>query len=142
MTDLELLARDLVLACTRADRDRCRELTAADFAYWESGTCRRVAGIDGLVDGWERWLVAFPDTTVEIVDVAVGADLTVAALIWRATQSGPLDTGAEPSYKRIELWDVVTTRWRDGRAMEERHRIGLLSLFAPMLGIVPAASDA
>lgn len=83
-----------------------------------------------------RLKAAFSDAAAEIAQVQVAGDVTVAGVIWRATQTRLLLTAAgveSPSYKRIQVWDLIAMGWQDGKFVTERHQLGFLSLMAPLL---------
>ncbi len=74
-----------------------------------------------------RLKAAFSDAAAEIAQVQVAGELTVAGVIWRATQTGLLLTAAgveSPSYKRIQVWDLIAMGWQDGKFVIERHQSG------------------
>lgn len=133
---LEKLACTVVECWNRSDWAGYRSLTGPGYVYEEAGTGRRVDGVDGVLVGWGRLKTAFPDAAAEIVQMQAEADVTVAGVIWRATQTGPLLTVAgieSPSHKKVQVWDLVAMQWRDGKVVTERHQLGFLSLMAPLL---------
>lgn len=122
-TPLDELARSAVDAWSRGDGPAYRELTGPDFAYEETATGRRVTGVDRVLDEWRALRAAYPDVTVEVLGVEIRGQTTLTQVAWRGTGAGGDRDG-----KRLELWDLVTTRWRDGRAVTERHHVGMLGL--------------
>ena len=120
---LEKAARTLVDAWNRADDDAVRALTGPGYAYEEAASGRRVHGIDAVLAEWTRLRGTYPDARAELCSVEVRGQTTVAWVRWRAT--GVRGVAQD---RRLELWDVVSVRWRDGRAVGERHGLGLLSV--------------
>lgn len=123
MTPLDELARSAVDAWNRGDGPAYRELTGTGFTYEETATGRRVVGVDRMLDEWRGLRAAYPDVTVEVLGVEIRGQTTLTQVAWRGTGAGGDRDG-----KHLELWDLVTTRWRDGRAVAERHHIGMLGL--------------
>lgn len=126
------LSRALVEIWNRADWSAYRALTARKYRYEETGS-GRTADVDAVLADWRQVRRVFPDVGAEIVDVLAHGDTSVVGLIWRATQSGPVDTpdGVEsPSYKRIHIGDSITLTWRGRLLATERHQIGFLSVLA------------
>lgn len=134
--ELEKLTRTVIDCWNRSDWAGYRALSGPGFGYEEAGTGRRVADVEAVLVGWDRLKTGFPDATAEIVQVRSEPGVTVVGVIWRATQNGPLctATGIEPpSYKKVQVWDLITFRWLDGLVVRERHQLGFLSLMAPLL---------
>jgi len=137
--DLGAATRTAIECRVRADWPLLRRLTTPSFRYHEAGL--RLTGAGALVRAWRRLQAAFPDITVEIVDVRAAAGISVAGVVWRATQSTPIRTGAgleSPGHQRLEVWDLVTMSWRAGRLDAEEHRPGLLALTVPLVDAVLA----
>lgn len=133
----EQLARAVIESWNHADWAGYRALTGPGFVYEEAGTGRRVTDVENLLAGWRRLKGAFPDAAAEITRIQVESDLTVAYVIWRASQTGPLPTatGPEPpSYKKIQVADLISVRWQHHKVVFERHHLGFLSLMAPLIG--------
>lgn len=134
---LEQLTRAVIESWNQADWASYRALTGPGFVYEEAGTGRRVTDLEDLLAGWRRLKCAFPDATAQITYIHADDDLTVACVIWRATQTGPLPTttGPEPpSYKKVQVADLIAMRWQHHQVVFERHHLGFLSLMAPLLG--------
>jgi hypothetical protein len=123
VTPLDTLARAAVDAWSRGDGPAYRELTDDGYVYEEAATGRRVVGVDRVLDEWRALRSSYPDATVELLGVEVRGQTTLAQVAWRGT-----GCGGDRDGKRLELWDLVTTRWRDGRAVTERHHVGMLGL--------------
>jgi predicted ester cyclase len=138
---LDELARAVVDCWNRSDWSAYRALSGPRFVYEEVGSGRRVEDVDELLMGWQRLRAAFPDASAEVVDVLVRGDVTVAGLVWRATHTGLVLTadGIEsPSYKKLQVADVISTRWRDEHIVSERHNLGFMSVVAPVLEVTSA----
>ncbi len=123
LISLDDLARSAIDAWSRSDGPAYRELTCPGFTYEETATGRRVVGVDRMLEGWRALRAAFPDATVEVLGVEIRGQTTLTQVAWSGTGSGGDRDG-----KRLTLFDLVTTRWQDGRALTERHHVGILGL--------------
>jgi ketosteroid isomerase-like protein len=98
-------------AFNRRDLDAFLALTDPDAEFlpriaFVEGSFR---GHDGAIRWWRNLLEAFPDYTIEIVEVQDFADLTLAAVRTRGRGAGsetPLDQ---------KLWQIA--RWRRGKCV-------------------------
>ena len=136
MASLDELSRTVVACWNREDWDAYAGLAGPGFAYEEAASGRRVEDLDAVLAAWRRVREAFPDATADVVDVLVRGAVTVTGVVWRATHTGPVQTPAgleSPTYMKVHLADVITTTWRDGRMVTERHNLGFPSVLAPVL---------
>ncbi len=134
--ELEKLARSVIECWNRSDWAGYRALTGPGYVYEEAGTGRRVEDVAAVLAGWGRLKTAFPDAAAEIVQMRSEGDTAVTEVIWRATQTGPLYTATcveSPSYKKVQVWDLITMCSQHNRVVTERHNHGFLSLMAPLL---------
>jgi steroid delta-isomerase-like uncharacterized protein len=140
-TKLEQFARDSVDAFNRSDWDAIREMTCPGYVYEETGTGRRFDGVDDTLGALKEWKEAAPDATGEVVRVVTEGDTTVMEIVWRGTQTGPLNTGAgelPASGKAFEVQASMWQTWRDGKLADERHHLDVLTMLA-QLGAIPAS---
>lgn len=132
--EVERLTCTVIGCWNRSDWSSYRALTGPGYVYEEAGTGRRITDTEAVLVAWVRLRTAFPDATVEIVQLHAEDDVAVAGVIWRATQTGPLHTDVgSPSYKKLQVWDLITMHWQHRRVVSERHDLGFLSLVAPLL---------
>jgi steroid delta-isomerase-like uncharacterized protein len=140
-TKLEQFARDSVDAFNRSDWDAIREMTCPGYVYEETGTGRRFDGVDDTLGALKEWKEAAPDATGEVVRVVTEGDTTVMEIVWRGTQTGPLNTGAgelPASGKAFEVQASMWQTWRGGKLADERHHLDVLTMLA-QLGAIPAS---
>jgi predicted ester cyclase len=128
--EVTALSRTVVAAWNRADWSTCRDLTASGYRYEEVCSGRRIDDVDAVLADWRQIRAAFPDVRAEIVDVLAHGDTSVVGLVWRATQSAPVDGLGSPSYKRLSIGDSVALTWHGRRLVTERHHLGFLSVLA------------
>ncbi|MGI5128275.1 nuclear transport factor 2 family protein [Pseudonocardia sp. CA-107938] len=133
--DLEERTRAVIDAWNRADWSTYRAATAPAFVHEEHAFGSRCDDVEEVVRRWRRVTAVYPDTSAEIRMLARLGSTTRAVVTWRATQSAPTPDGAgfaPPTYKTVVTQDVITMDWRDGLLAAEQHRIGFLSLMAPL----------
>ncbi len=116
-----------------ADWDAMKAACAPDVVYAETGTGRRIEGIDPCLDLWAGWRTAMSDVTGTVGRFMGDGSTVVMEITWRGTHDGPLGTpdGAIPATgNRVT---IAATQWqehRDGRIQAIDHHLDILSLLA------------
>src|ERR671935_1423992 len=67
---------------------------------------RRLQGINQIIEAWQGWARAFPDSKATFVGEYASGDTAVLELVWKGVHTGPLQmpTGTiPPSNKPIEV---------------------------------------
>ena len=146
-TTTQELARESIDAFNRSDWQATRDLSSPQYVYEETGTGRRCEGIDEAVAALQEWKAALPDGTGEVTRIVGEGDLVVLEIIWRGTQTGDLrtPTGTLPaSGKAFQTWATLWQRWENGKLVEARHHLDILSLLGQLgqLGAFPAPAAA
>ena len=121
-----------------ADWDGLRECCHPDVVYTESGTGRRLEGIEECLAAWAEWRAAMPDITGTFGRAAAAGDDVALELTWRGTHEGSLITpnGTIPPSGANVL--IVATQWqhhRDGRIATIDHHLDILGLLAQVGGL-------
>jgi steroid delta-isomerase-like uncharacterized protein len=140
MSALETLARKSITDFNESNWDAVRANCTPDTAYSETGTGRRLEGIDALLGAIREWKAAFPDLTGQVLRAAESADTVVIEVHWKGTHSGPLDTPAGTLPATGRTVDTLGTMWitvTDGRISAETNHLDALSLLA-QIGALPA----
>jgi steroid delta-isomerase-like uncharacterized protein len=132
-TDTIALAARGITAFNTADWDTMRDVCQEDVVYTETGTGRRLEGIEACLDAWREWREAMPDVTGTIGRSLAEDDVVVMELTWRGTHDGPLMSpqGALPATGKTVT--VMATQWqthRDGRIATIDHHLDILALLA------------
>ncbi len=86
------LARENVEAYNAGDWKRLKASLAADVIYHDIGGQRRLQGADKLVENYQGWKKAGPDSKGTITNSLVSGNTVVFQLTWTGTQTGPLQT--------------------------------------------------
>ncbi len=129
---LTLAARALE-AFNRADWDEFRDLSHDDVVYVESGTGRRIEGIEAYLEALREWKVALPDVHGTIRRAVGDGDVAAQDILWRGTHQGDFPTPSGPVLASgvevvLDLGDAAVVRGRPERAGE--HRLDVLGLLA------------
>jgi steroid delta-isomerase-like uncharacterized protein len=139
--DPTAVAREVVEAFNAADWDRFRAVLADGLVYEETGTGRRVEGIDAYVQLCQGWRQAFPDVTGTIRRAVAGGEVVAEEVAWAGSHTGPLETpgGTVPATgRRIEAAATLWVTVRGGKATAIRHHLDVLALLQ-QVGALPGA---
>ena len=132
-TETLSLASRALEAFNAADWETFRELSHDDVVYVESGTGRRIEGIEAYLDALREWKVALPDVHGTIRRAVADGDVAAQNIVWRGTHQGQLPTPNGPiAASGVEVV-VLGSLWvtsRDGRVAEIEHHLDVLSLLA------------
>lgn len=142
-TDADQRVRESIEAFNRADWDAIRGFSDPGLVYEETGSGRRIEGVEAVVEALQAWRAALPDATGEITRLLVDGDTSVVEIVWRGTQTGTLATpGGEipPTGRPIEMWASMWQRWKNDRVVHERHHLDVLAMLA-QLGALPAPAS-
>ena len=96
---------------------------AENGIYDEKATSRRVQGVGKILEVWQGWATAIPDSKATFVGEYASGDTATIEVVWRGTHTGPLQTATgtiPPSNKRIEFPRVRSSRSREGRSRASR----------------------
>ena len=141
--DRARIAEGLIDAFSAGDWARFRAALASDVVYQETGTGRRVQGVDeyvALVQGWKQ---AFPDAAGTIRRTVASGDIVVQEVVWEGTHNGDLETpgGTLPaSGRRIEVEASMWYAFAEGDTLREvRHHLDVMTMLQ-QLGDLSAPS--
>lgn len=139
-TDPIALATRGVEAFNAADWDTLRELCHGDVVYTESGTNRRLEGIDACLAAWREWRGAMSGVTGTVGRTLADGRTVALEVVWRGVHDGPLMTPTGPIPATGAPVSIVATQWqahRDDRIAAIDHHLDILSLLA-QIGALPA----
>ena len=140
--DLTQLAQDLVAAFNADDWARFKAPLAADVAYEEIGTQRRVQGADAYIQITQAWKEAFPDATGTIRNTVSSGNMVVQEVLWQGTQTGALPTPSgtlPPSGRRVMVPATVWLTFQGDQIQEVHHYIDVMGMLQ-QLGAFPTTS--
>ncbi len=81
-----------ITAYNDKDWSKAKDILAADAVYDEKGTHRRIKGVGEIIDAWQGWAKAFPDSKATFVREFASGDTAVLELVWKGVHTGPLQT--------------------------------------------------
>jgi len=99
--------------------------------YDEKGTHRRIQGAGEIIEAWQGWANAFPDSKATFVREFASVDTAVLELVWKGVQTGPLQTpaGAIPaSNKPIDVPACQVVQVEGGKIKSVSHYFDMLTL--------------
>jgi steroid delta-isomerase-like uncharacterized protein len=148
MANVIEIAKAAITAYNEKDWNKTRDLLAADAVYDEKATNRRLEGSGPIIEAFQGWAAAFPDSKATFIREFVSDDTAVLELVWKGVHTGPLQTptGAIPaSNKPIEVPACEVFRVEGEKIKSSSHYFDMLTLLkqiGAMEGAAPAKSAA
>ena len=148
MVNVIEIAKAAVTAYNEKDWNRTRDMLATDAVYDEKATNRRLEGADQIIEAFQGWANAFPDSKATFIREFASGDTAVLELVWKGVHTGPLQTptGAIPaSNEPIELPACEVFRVEGEKIKSSSHYFDMLTLLkqiGAMEGAAPAKSAA
>src|SRR3954471_8772295 len=138
-TDLARITEELMDAFNQSDWDKMRAMVAPDIVYTETGTGRRLEGVDAYMEACEIWKRAFPDAHGATRELVASGDIVAQEIHWEGTHTGPFETSngtIEATNRRTETDASHWIRY-DGEVVREiHHYIDVFSLLG-QIGALP-----
>jgi steroid delta-isomerase-like uncharacterized protein len=137
-TNLTQAAAAWIDAFNRGDWDALRGFAAPGVVYTETGTGRRVEGVDAYLELCQGWKAAFPDVTGTIANAIAGGDTVAQEIRWEGTHTGALQTPEgflEGTGNRISTDASAWIRYAGDRVQEVHHYIDVLGLLQQVEGV-------
>jgi len=131
MTNVIEIVKASITAYNDKDWSKAKDMLAADAAYDEKGTQRRIQGAGAIIEAWQGWAKAIPDSKATFVREFASGDTAVFELVWKGVHSGPLQTptGTIPaSNKPIEVPACQVARVEGGKVKSVSHYFDMLTL--------------
>jgi steroid delta-isomerase-like uncharacterized protein len=148
MANVVEIAKAAVTAYNEKDWNKTRDMMAADAVYDEKATNRRLEGAGQIIEAFQGWAAAFPDSKATFIREFASGDTAVLELVWRGTHTGPLQTptGAIPATNRQTEVPACEVFQVEGEKIKSTaHYFDLLTLLrqiGAMEGPAPAKSAA
>jgi steroid delta-isomerase-like uncharacterized protein len=124
-------AKAPLVAFNAKDWDAVRASITSDCVYDEVATNRKVQGVDEVIQLWQGWATAFPDSKATFQRAFPSDGAVVLELTWQGTHKGPLQTPAGPiaaTGKRIDIRACVVTEIAGDKAKLVRHYFDMATL--------------
>lgn len=143
MANVIEIAKAAVAAYNEKDWNKTRDLLAADAVYDEKASNRRLEGAGQIIEAFQGWAEAFPDSKATFIREFASGDTAVLELVWKGVHSGPLQTptGAIPASNRpIEIPACEVFRIEDEKIKSSSHYFDMLTLLKQIGAMEGAAA--
>src|SRR6267143_243838 len=133
MANVIEIAKAAITAYNDKDWSKAKDMLAADAVYDEKGTHRRIQGAGEIIEAWQGWAKAFPDSKATFVAEHASGDTAVLEVVWKGVHTGPLQTptGTIPaSNKRIEVPACQVFKIEGGKVKSLTHYFDMATLLA------------
>src|ERR1700680_3458377 len=131
MANVIEIAKAGITAYNDKDRSKAKDMLAADAVYDEKGTHRRIQGPGQIIEAWQGWAKAFPDSKATFVREFASGNTVVLELLWKGVHTRPLQTpsGTIPaSNKSIELPACQVVQVDGDKVRSVSHYFDMLTL--------------
>lgn len=137
--DLIAVARAAIEAFNASDWQGFRAAATPGVVYEETGSGRRVEGIDAYLQLGQGWKEAFPDVKGTILSEIVSGDTVAQELLWEGTHTGTLvipGATIPASGKPFRAKAVMWSRFQGAEIAVAHHYLDVLALLA-QIGALP-----
>ncbi len=124
-------AKAATIAYNDKNWDKVKAVFAEKGVYDEKGTGRRIQGIGQIIEAWQGWGKAIPDSKATFVAEYASGDTAVLEVVWKGVHTGPLQTPTgiiPPSNKRIELPACQVLKVEGGKVTSFTHYFDMVTL--------------
>ena len=131
MANVIEIAKAAVTAYNEKDWSKAKDILAANAVYDEKGTHRRNQGAGKIIEAWQGWAEAFPDSKATFVREFASGDTAVLELVWKGIHTGPLQTptgSIPPSNKPIELPACQVVQVEGGKVKSASQYFDMLTM--------------
>jgi len=125
-------AKAPILAFNDKNWDRVRASITPDFVYDEVATGRKPQGAEAVIQVWQGWAQAFPDSKASFNNALVSGGSVVLEMTWRGTHKGPMQTPkglVAATGKTIEIRACMIVELAGERAKLQRHYFDMATMF-------------
>ena len=125
------IAKAAVTAYNEKDWSKAKGILAANAVYDEKGTNRRLQGATEIIEAWQGWAKAFPDSKATFVREFASGDTAIFELVWKGVHAGPLQTptGTIPASKGlVELPACQVIQVEGGKVKSVSHYFDMHTL--------------
>jgi steroid delta-isomerase-like uncharacterized protein len=143
MANVIEIAKASITAYNDKDWSKAKDMLAADAVYDEKGTNRRIQGAGAIVEAWQGWGKAIPDSKATFVREFASGDTAVFEIVWKGAHTGPLQTptGTIPaSNKPIEVPACQVVQVEGGKVKSVSHYFDMLTLLTQIGATTRAAA--
>jgi steroid delta-isomerase-like uncharacterized protein len=131
MANIIEIAKAATIAYNDKNWDKVKAVFVEKAVYDEKGTGRRIQGIGQIIEAWQGWSKAIPDSKATFVAEYASGDTAVLEVVWKGVHTGPLQTptGIIPaSNKRIDLPACQVLKVEGGKVTSFTHYFDMVTL--------------
>jgi steroid delta-isomerase-like uncharacterized protein len=124
-------AKAATIAYNEKNWDKARAVLVEKGIYDEKATGRRIQGLNQIIEAWQGWAKAIPDSKATFVAEYASGDTVILEVVWKGVHSGPLQmpTGTIPaSNTRIEIPACQVVKVEGGKVQSFTHYFDMLAL--------------
>ncbi len=131
MTNTIDTAKAALQAYNDKDWNKVRALVTDNVVYDEKATNRRIQGPGQVIESWQGWATAFPDSKGTVVNTYEHGNTAIQEVVWKGTHTGPLHTpnGVVPATnKGINVSACQVIKVENGKVTSYVHYFDMLTL--------------
>jgi len=124
-------AKASIVAYNEKNWNNVRNALTSDALYDEVATQRKIQGLDQVIQCWEGWARALPDSKATFHTAIASGNMVCVELSWRGTHTGPLElpTGTVAATNRsIDLRGCQVFQMLENKAQIIRHYFDMASM--------------
>ena len=124
-------AKAATIAYNEKNWEKAKAVFVEKGIYDEKATGRRIQGIDQIVEAWQGWATAIPDSKATFVAEYGCGDTAVLEVVWKGVHTGPLQTPTGTilaSNKRIEVPACQVVKVEGGKVQTYSHYFDMVTL--------------
>ena len=140
MTNVIEIAKASVIAYNEKNWTKAKDSLAADAIYDEKATHRRIQGAGQIIEAWQGWAKAIPDSKATFMSEYAIGDTVVLELVWKGVHTGPLQGPMgtiAASNKPVELAACQVVKVAAGKIKTTSHYFDMLTLLT-QIGAIKA----
>jgi steroid delta-isomerase-like uncharacterized protein len=126
-------AKAATTAYNEKNWDDVRRAFVEKAVYDEKATGRRLQGVNQIIEAWQGWAKAIPDSKATFIAEYASENTAILEVVWKGVHTGPLQmpTGAiPPSNKRIEIPACLVAKVEGGKLQSFTHYFDMVTLLS------------
>jgi steroid delta-isomerase-like uncharacterized protein len=125
------IAKGATVAYNEKNWNKVQNLLSPECVYDERATHRRLQGVGKIIEAWQSWASAIPDSRATFVREIADGGTAVLEVVWKGKHTGPLRTPAgviAASQKQIEMPACQVIEVKEGKVASFTHYFDFLTL--------------
>jgi steroid delta-isomerase-like uncharacterized protein len=124
-------AKASVIAYNEKNWEKVKATVVEKAVYDEKATGRRLQGINQIIEAWQGWGKAIPDSKATFVGEYASGNTAILEMVWKGVHTGPLQTPTgtiPPSNKPIEVPACQVVKVDGGKVQSVTHYFDMATL--------------